>query len=82
MNEDYSQPFYVGINNPRFRWVSIDGYLRTIEPKEDTGQVDDTIQTPPWTEAQWDYVLQLSAKVNYLNNKILELRAKKVKGKY
>ena len=82
MNEDYSQPFYVGIKNSRFRGVSRDGYLRVLEPKEETGQVDDVIPTPAWAKAQWDYVLQLSAKVNYLNNKILELRAKKVKGKY
>ncbi len=30
MTED--QPFYVGINNPRFKGVSLDGYLPALEP--------------------------------------------------
>lgn len=28
----YDQPFYVGINNPRFKGVSSDGYLPALEP--------------------------------------------------
>lgn len=31
MTED--QPFYVGVNNPRFKGVSLDGYLPALEPK-------------------------------------------------
>ena len=33
MNENYNQPFYVGIGNPRgFKGVSSDGYLPPLEP--------------------------------------------------
>ena len=39
VNEDYSKPFYVGINNPRgFKGVSRDGYLPPLELPEERTQ--------------------------------------------
>ena len=37
----YNQPFNVGVNNPRFRGVSSDGYLPALE----TGDEDETDQS-------------------------------------
>jgi len=38
MSEDYTQLFYVGRNNPKFRGVSSDGYLPALEPKEEPAE--------------------------------------------
>jgi len=38
MSEDYTQPFYVGRNNQKFRGVSPDGYLPPLEPKEEPAE--------------------------------------------
>ena len=34
MNENYSVPFFVGRNNPRFRGIDAFGYLPPLEPPE------------------------------------------------
>ena len=36
---------------------------------------------PQWERPQWQYIQQLRAQVNYLNNKVTEMRAEKKKPK-
>lgn len=38
---------------------------------------------PEWTKKQWNYIIQLRAMVNHLNNQVTELRARrKLRGTY
>ena len=57
MNEDYTQPFYVGINNTRFPHRSIGGYLSALEPDEEP--IFSNKEEEPWSKRQWDVITQL-----------------------
>lgn len=39
MSEDYTQPFWVGFNNPKFPYARY-GYLPALEPKEEVEPVE------------------------------------------
>ncbi len=69
----YDQPFWVGLNNPRFP-TARNGYLPALEPKEvslDTDKVE-----PEWNRRQWGTVQQLKAQVLFLSDKVNQMRAK------
>ena len=55
----YDQPFYIGINNPRFP-TARDGWLPALElpdkPPEEKKDVE-----PEWDRRQWDIIRQLRA---------------------
>ncbi len=55
--------------NSRWCWAC-QYYLPTIVP--------DPTPEPKWSATQWDYIIQLRAMVNHLNNKVTELRANKI----
>ena len=54
--------------------------LEAIEQVSSTAGSSPEPIVQPWAKEQWQYVQQLRAQVNYLNNKMLELRAEKKKG--
>ena len=77
-NENFNQPFYVGLNNPRFP-TARSGYLPALEPKEVSLDADKV--EPEWSKRQWGIVQQLKAQVLFLSNKINEMRANASKRK-
>lgn len=65
---DYTQPFWVGRNNPRFRGISSDGYLPAIEPPSEIKSL--LVPVPLWAGKQWDVVSQLRAENKHLSKKL------------
>ena len=74
----YDQPFYVGVNNPRFRGVSSSGYLPALESKEEVSE-DNT--EPQWNKRQWGIVDQLRLEQKNIRNLIYST-LKENKAKY
>lgn len=65
------QPFFVGRNNPRFRYAR-GGYLSSLESYQEREPEPEIITT-----RYWGRLNQLEGKVNFLENKIAEMRTKK-----
>ena len=73
MNENYSAPFFVGLNNSRFRGVDEFGYLPPLEPPE-------VIEVKPPAIAELSQFLlekikrldDLQGRLIYLENKLNE----------
>ncbi len=82
INQSYDQPFFVGLNNPRFP-TARNGYLPALEPKEEEVEVE---KEEPWVSKQWDVINQLRGMVKFLYLKETERRAnaskRKPKSKY
>lgn len=74
MLEDYTQPFFVGVNNERFPHRDAYGYLLALEPKEIPDEADKVELY--WGKSQWDYIRQLKAQMLFLSNKVNEMRDK------
>ena len=74
MNEDYSQPFYVGLNNPRFPYAR-NGYLPPLLlPEQETGPAPDQ----QWFEHRHEKIESLVLDLqNRLNKHIDSSRARK-----
>ena len=81
MKMSYDQPFYVGINNKRFRGVSIDGYLPALEFPLEQEKEEPVIITRALTPKERDELNQLKAAFIYLDKKINELSQKHYKRK-
>ena len=88
MEEDYSQPFFVGINNERFPHRDDYGYLSALEeyPKEVSEYPERVTEQDAWTtmeltNKQWDTINQLKAQVLFLSSKVNEMRANASKRK-
>ena len=67
MKTDYTQPFFVGHNNPRFP-NAVNGYLPALETR-DTREITQSTETQ-WERDQWDTVKQLRAMVSFLQTKL------------
>ena len=81
MNEDYSQPFWVGFNNQEKFPYARYGYLPALElPEIEPQAVSEPLQ-PDWWD--WDTVEQLKAEVVGWRRKHAELLLEidKLKGK-
>jgi len=73
---DYTQPFYIGFNNPRFRYAR-NGYLPALEYPEEVSKTPQQVIETEWSARQWDTVQQLKAQVLYLQSKVVELSKKR-----
>jgi len=73
----YDQPFYVGLNNPRFP-TARNGYLPALESKE---EVEEEQPEERWISKQWDVINQLRGMVKFLYLKETERRANASKRK-
>mgnify|MGYP001603939703 CR=1 FL=1 len=82
MNEDFSQPFYVGINNKRFKYRSSDGYLPALEPRIEALPPQEVVvvhRNSSMTQQEHDTLEQLVQRVAWLQKKLLE-KEKKAQG--
>lgn len=81
MKMSYDQPFYVGINNKRFRGVSIDGYLPALEFPLEQEKEEPVIITRGLTPKERDELNQLKAHALFLERKLNEHLDKKKRRK-
>ena len=67
----YDQPFWVGVNNKRFKGVSIDGYLPALEQPEEITIIEPRFRPRPIDKE----IDQLKSQVLYLHKKFLERKS-------